>query len=60
MHDYIDLQIRETRPAAAAEPTSICHLESAILSLARQTALERQELSRTYLAHHDLKANVLL
>jgi len=35
MHDYIDLQIREARPAAATDHTSICHVKSAILSLTK-------------------------
>jgi len=60
MHDYIDLQIREARPAAAAERTSICQVKPAILSLARQTALERQDLSRTYLAHHELESKRII
>ena len=60
MHDYIDLQIREASQAAATDHISICHVKSAILSLERQTASKRQDLSRTYLAHHELESKSLI
>ncbi len=59
MHDYIDQAGRNVRQAAAADHTSICHVKPAILSLARQTALERQDLSSTYLAHHELESKCI-
>ncbi len=48
-------------PTACSDNAHIVHpVQLSLEGCARQTALERQDLSRTYLAHHELESVVML